>query len=126
MKTERAKAIKRTLTPERAAELHVAARTTQTIEEGRPNPYVFSSPQGATIKTGHESVRAALERYLRDVVRACYTRIRADGSVGMEEAFCAGPIQDNGFYGHGIVNAYAAVTEAISGVILAASLVMLR
>ena len=40
-----------------------------------------------------------------------YTRIRADGSVGMEEAFCAGPIQDNGFYGHGIVNAYAAVTQ---------------
>ena len=39
-----------------------------------------------------------------------YTRIRADGTVGHEEAFCAGPVQNNGFYGHGIVNAYAAVT----------------
>jgi subtilisin family serine protease len=39
-----------------------------------------------------------------------YTRIRADRTVGHEEAFCAGPVQNNGFYGHGIVNAYAAVT----------------
>lgn len=39
-----------------------------------------------------------------------YTRIRADGSIGTGEAFCAGPLQDNGFYGHGIVNAFAAVT----------------
>ncbi len=39
-----------------------------------------------------------------------YTRIRADGSVGTGEAYCAGPINDNGFYGPGIVNAYAVVT----------------
>ena len=38
-----------------------------------------------------------------------YKRIRDDGSIGRETAFCAGPTSDNGFYGHGIVNAYAAV-----------------
>jgi subtilisin family serine protease len=39
-----------------------------------------------------------------------YTRIKADGSVVQAEAFCAGPKQNNGFYGHGIVNAFEAVT----------------
>jgi subtilisin family serine protease len=39
-----------------------------------------------------------------------YTRVRADGSVGHEEATCDGPPQRNGFYGRGIVNAYAAST----------------
>ncbi|PZS33395.1 MAG: peptidase S8/S53 subtilisin kexin sedolisin [Pseudonocardiales bacterium] len=39
-----------------------------------------------------------------------YTRIRTNGTVAEADAFCAGPIQNNGFYGHGIVNAYAAVT----------------
>ncbi|MGI8697920.1 MAG: S8 family peptidase [Mycobacteriales bacterium] len=38
-----------------------------------------------------------------------YKRIRDDGSIGRETAYCAGPTSDNGFYGHGIVNAYAAV-----------------
>ena len=40
-----------------------------------------------------------------------YTRIRANGAVVQEDAFCAGPAKDNGFYGEGIVNAYAAVTS---------------
>lgn len=40
-----------------------------------------------------------------------YTRIRADGSVATATAFCAGGISKNGFYGHGIVNAYAAVAR---------------
>ncbi len=39
-----------------------------------------------------------------------YTRILVSGAVVKAEAFCAGPKQDNGFYGHGIVNAFAAVT----------------
>jgi len=39
-----------------------------------------------------------------------YTRILLSGAVVHAQAFCAGPKQDNGFYGHGIVNAYAAVT----------------
>jgi subtilisin family serine protease len=38
-----------------------------------------------------------------------YTRIRAAGPVE-SDAFCAGPASKNGFYGHGIVNAYLAVT----------------
>jgi lantibiotic leader peptide-processing serine protease len=40
-----------------------------------------------------------------------YTRVRADGTVADEDAFCAGPAGDNGFYGAGIVNAYAAVAS---------------
>ncbi|MDQ1536252.1 MAG: hypothetical protein QOE58_645 [Actinomycetota bacterium] len=39
-----------------------------------------------------------------------YTRIRVDGTVAHEEAFCSGPRKKNGFYGHGIVNAYRAVS----------------
>jgi len=39
-----------------------------------------------------------------------YTRVLISGAVVHAEAFCAGPKQDNGFYGHGIVNAFAAVT----------------
>lgn len=39
-----------------------------------------------------------------------YTRIQASGNIINEEAFCAGPLQRNGFYGHGIVNAFAAVS----------------
>jgi lantibiotic leader peptide-processing serine protease len=39
-----------------------------------------------------------------------YTRVRPDGSTGESDARCAGGLRDNGFYGHGIVNAYAAVT----------------
>jgi subtilisin family serine protease len=39
-----------------------------------------------------------------------YTRILISGAVVQSEAFCAGPKQDNGFYGHGIINAFAAVT----------------
>ncbi|MGV8910916.1 MAG: S8 family peptidase, partial [Propionicimonas sp.] len=39
-----------------------------------------------------------------------YTRIRGDGSVAQEDALCEGPAKDNGFYGDGIVNAFAAVT----------------
>jgi lantibiotic leader peptide-processing serine protease len=38
-----------------------------------------------------------------------YDRIRADGTVASADAYCAGGINKNGFYGHGIVNAYAAV-----------------
>jgi subtilisin family serine protease len=38
-----------------------------------------------------------------------YTRIRPTGEVvTSEEAYCAGPTSKNGFYGHGIVNAYLA------------------
>jgi subtilisin family serine protease len=40
-----------------------------------------------------------------------YTRINAVGKVFESDALCAGPKQDNGFYGAGIVNAYAAVTS---------------
>jgi subtilisin family serine protease len=39
-----------------------------------------------------------------------WTRIRPDGSVATSTATCEGPTRDNGFYGEGIVNAYAAVT----------------
>jgi lantibiotic leader peptide-processing serine protease len=39
-----------------------------------------------------------------------WTRIRPDGSVATATATCEGPTRDNGFYGEGIVNAYAAVT----------------
>jgi subtilisin family serine protease len=39
-----------------------------------------------------------------------WTRIRGDGSVATSTATCGGPTRDNGFYGEGIVNAYAAVT----------------
>jgi subtilisin family serine protease len=39
-----------------------------------------------------------------------WTRIRGDGSVATSTATCEGPTRDNGFYGEGIVNAYAAVT----------------
>ena len=37
-------------------------------------------------------------------------RIRPDGSTADATAHCSGPLADNGFYGHGIVNAYNAVT----------------
>ena len=30
------------------------------------------------------------------------------GTVATAEAYCAGPVTKNGFYGHGIVNAYLA------------------
>jgi subtilisin family serine protease len=39
-----------------------------------------------------------------------WTRIRPDGSVATSTATCEGPTRDNGFYGEGIVNAYAAAT----------------
>ena len=41
-----------------------------------------------------------------------YKRIRSDGTIGRESAYCAGPAADNGFYGHGIVNALSAVRYA--------------
>lgn len=41
-----------------------------------------------------------------------YTRVRGDGSVVQEDAFCAGQAKDNGFYGDGIVNAFRAVTNS--------------
>jgi lantibiotic leader peptide-processing serine protease len=37
-----------------------------------------------------------------------YTRILPDGTVSESDARCAGPLQKNGFYGRGIVNAFAA------------------
>jgi len=40
-----------------------------------------------------------------------YTRINAAGTVFESDALCAGPKAANGFYGAGIVNAYAAVTS---------------
>jgi len=40
-----------------------------------------------------------------------YTRINAAGTVFESDALCAGPKQANGFYGAGIVNAFAAVTS---------------
>jgi subtilisin family serine protease len=39
-----------------------------------------------------------------------YSRVLADGTVSESDARCAGPLQKNGFYGRGIVNAFAAVT----------------
>jgi subtilisin family serine protease len=39
-----------------------------------------------------------------------YTRITPAGDVIEADHRCAGGVNDNGFYGHGIVNAYAAVT----------------
>lgn len=39
-----------------------------------------------------------------------YTLIRSDGSVVELDAYCAGPVGRNGFYGRGIVYAYEAVT----------------
>ncbi|MDQ6936395.1 MAG: S8 family serine peptidase [Actinomycetota bacterium] len=39
-----------------------------------------------------------------------YTRVRSSGTV-TATAYCAGGTNDNGFYGHGIVNAYAAVSR---------------
>jgi subtilisin family serine protease len=44
-----------------------------------------------------------------------YTRIRTDGTVVQADAFCAGPTNKNGFYGSGIVNAFAAVSAPHSG-----------
>lgn len=38
-----------------------------------------------------------------------YTRILPDGTVAEADHRCAGPLRKNGFYGRGIVNAYAAV-----------------
>ena len=38
-----------------------------------------------------------------------YQRVLADGSVATSSAYCHGAVADNGFYGHGIVNAGAAV-----------------
>jgi subtilisin family serine protease len=65
-------------------------------------------------------VRAAAGR-LADtaVAHACpeprlfhYTRIRTTAPLVVEsDSLCAGPTNDNGFYGSGIVNAYAAVTS---------------
>jgi len=40
-----------------------------------------------------------------------YTRINAAGQVFEADHRCAGPIAKNGFYGRGIVNAYAAVSQ---------------
>jgi len=40
-----------------------------------------------------------------------YTRINAAGTVFESDALCAGPKAANGFYGAGIVNAFAAVTS---------------
>jgi len=39
-----------------------------------------------------------------------YKRIQTDGTVAEDDHFCAGPIEKNGFYGRGIVNAYRAAT----------------
>jgi hypothetical protein len=44
-----------------------------------------------------------------------YTRVRTDGTVAHAQAFCAGRTDKNGFYGNGIVNAYAAVTVRDDG-----------
>jgi subtilisin family serine protease len=40
-----------------------------------------------------------------------YTRILTTGAVVQADHFCAGGTNKNGFYGHGIVNAYAAVSS---------------
>ncbi len=40
-----------------------------------------------------------------------YTRILVSGAVAESDATCAGPTRKNGFYGHGIVNAYRAATS---------------
>ena len=40
-----------------------------------------------------------------------YTRINAAGTVFESDAMCTGPKEANGFYGAGIVNAYAAVSS---------------
>jgi lantibiotic leader peptide-processing serine protease len=39
-------------------------------------------------------------------------RVRTDGSVADADAYCAGSLSRNGFYGRGIVNAYNAVTAS--------------
>ncbi len=60
---------------------------------------------------------SATKRWLKQtaVPHACpqprlyeYTRILSDGSVVESEAYCEGSLKFNGFYGHGIVNAYNA------------------
>ena len=38
-----------------------------------------------------------------------YERILPDGTVATGDHLCQGGVNFNGFYGHGIVNAYAAV-----------------
>jgi subtilisin family serine protease len=42
-----------------------------------------------------------------------YALVHADGTVDKLVARCAGPVRRNGFYGHGIVNAYAVVTRRL-------------
>jgi hypothetical protein len=39
-----------------------------------------------------------------------YRLIQEDGPVARVSAYCAGPMSQNGFYGHGIVNADAVFT----------------
>ena len=64
---------------------------------------------------------ATTEQILRDtaVPHACpqprlyrYRNVVGDGSVERYSAYCAGPVTENSFYGHGIVNADAAVSTA--------------
>ncbi|PZS24953.1 MAG: peptidase S8/S53 subtilisin kexin sedolisin [Pseudonocardiales bacterium] len=68
---------------------------------------------GVTLRVG--TTRAKL--FATAVPHACpqprlfhYKRIRTDGTIAEADAFCAGPIGDNGFYGNGIVNAFRAAT----------------
>lgn len=64
----------------------------------------------APAETAKRLADSATERACPEPRLLHYTRIRGDGTVAEEEALCEGPARDNGFYGDGIVNAFAAVT----------------
>jgi hypothetical protein len=68
---------------------------------------------GLTLPTGQARrllYRAAQPQACPEPRLLHYTRILPDGTVSESDARCAGPLQKNGFYGRGIVNAFAAAT----------------
>lgn len=61
--------------------------------------------------TARRLVDSAVEHACPEPRLFHYSRITADGALLESDALCVGPKQANGFYGSGIVNAYAAVTS---------------
>ncbi len=61
-------------------------------------------------KTEAKLLKSAVETPCPTPATVQYTRILPDGTVAQSTSTCEGPKHDNGFYGHGIVNAKAAVT----------------
>jgi hypothetical protein len=61
--------------------------------------------------TARHLVDSAVEHACPEPRLFHYSRITAAGALLESDALCVGPKQSNGFYGSGIVNAYAAVTS---------------